>query len=88
MDRGSNGGADDVVDALERIAPAFGESSAAGQVRAALTLLLQDALRNEVAASRNDAQALTLALDHLEAVGGPSLGAEIDAIRLVADARK
>ena len=89
MDRSSAGGdADDVIDALDRISPAFGESGAANQVRGALKQLAQDALQNDVAAIQRSAAALAQALDRLEWLGDPGLGAEIDAVRLVADARK
>ena len=89
MDRSSTGGdADDVIDALDRISPAFGESPAANQVRGALKQLAQDALQNDVAATQRDAIALAQALDRLDSLGDPGLGAEIDAVRLVADARK
>jgi hypothetical protein len=88
MDRSLAGDADDVIDALDRISPAFGETPAANQVRGALKQLAQDALQNDAAAIRRSAGLLGEALDRLESLGDPSLGAEIDAVRLVADARK
>ena len=89
MDRSSVGeDADDVIDALDRISPAFGASPSANQVRGVLNQLLQDALQNDVPATRRDADVLSQALDRLASLGDPGLGAEIDAVRFVADARK
>jgi hypothetical protein len=84
----SSGDADDVLDAIDRIAPVLGESSAANAVRGALKDLLEDIPRNNVNGTQRDAAALSQALDRLASLGDPGLGAEIDAIRFVADARK
>ena len=89
MDRSkTTGDADDVVDALDRIAPAFGETGPANQLRAALRQLADAARAGDDAEMRRDAALTSLALDRLEAIGDRGLGAEIDAVRLVADARK
>lgn len=89
MDRTSaSANADDVIDALDRISPAFGESSAANQVRGALKDLIEAVLKNDTRGTQRDAADLSQALDHLASLGDQGIGAEIDAVRLVADARK
>jgi hypothetical protein len=87
-DRKTTGEPDDVLDALDRIAPAFGETNQANQVRAALRQLV-DAIRDgDDAATTRGAERLSESLDRLATLGDRGLGAEIDAVRLVADARK
>ena len=87
-DRKTTGEPDDVLDALDRIAPAFGETNQANQVRAALRQLV-DAIRDgDDAATTRGAERLSESLERLDALGDRGLGAEIDAVRLVADARK
>ncbi len=78
----------DVIDALERLAPTFGSTGAAARLRGALARLAAAARSGDAAASRTEAVTASLALGELELVGGPELGAEIDAVRLVIDARK
>ena len=79
--------ADDVVDALDRIAPAFGETAHANQLRAALRQLA-DAIRSgDDDATERSAGKVSQALDRLEVARDPGFGAEIEAIRFVADAR-
>ena len=88
MDRTSAGAdVDDITDAIDRISPVLGDGPAANQVRGALKDLLDDALKNNVQATQRDAAALSQALDRLASLGDAGLAAEIDAIRLVADAR-
>jgi hypothetical protein len=88
-DRTTTGGeADDVLDALDRISPAFGDGPVANQVRGALKDLLEDVSRNDLRGTQRDAAALSQALDRLASLGDPGIGAEIDAVRFVADARK
>ena len=76
----------DLQDALDRIASSL-DGAAAGTLRSALQQTIA-ATRSADAASRRGAiEAALRAVDNLELEGGPAVGAEADAIRLVLLAR-
>lgn len=81
------GDTEDLQDALDRIAANL-DGSAAGMVRSALQQTIATARSADAAGRRRAIAAALRAVDDLELEGGPAVGAEADAIRLVLLARQ
>lgn len=81
------GDTEDLQDALDRIAANL-DGPAAGMVRSALQQTIATARSADATARRGAIAAALRAVDDLDREGGPAVGAEADAIRLVLLARQ